>query len=112
MRTIAAILSLSLLAGCETVGDALIEDEPNPGPCPTALSLYDAHRIVEFRGEEILYDNVGFTGEILNVVRFCEYTDARATPIELDLGIRMAFGRGPAAEGRTHTYHYLSLIHI
>ncbi|TGY87198.1 hypothetical protein E5163_15875 [Marinicauda algicola] len=110
MRTIAAILSLSLLAGCETVGEALSEDEPNPGPCPTALSLYDAHRIVEFKGEELTYANVGFTGEILNVVRFCEYTDARATPIELDLGIRMAFGRGPAAEGRTHTYHYFVAV--
>lgn len=110
MRRIAALLSLSFLAGCQSVGEALTEDEPNPGPCPTALSLYDAHRVVNFQGEEIVYENVGYTGEILNVVSFCEYTDRRATPIEMDMGVRMAFGRGPAAEGRSHTYHYFVAV--
>lgn len=110
MRRIAALLSLSMLAGCQSVDDVLRADEPNPGPCPTALSLYDAHRVVNFHGDDIAYGNVGFTGEILNVVGFCEYTDRNASPIEMDMGIRMAFGRGPAAEGRTHTYHYFVAV--
>lgn len=111
MRRIAALIAMSMLVtGCQSVRDTLGEDEPNPGPCPTALSLYDAHRLVEFKGEDIVYENVGFTGEILNVVRFCEYTDRRASPIEMDLGIRFAFGRGPAAEGSTYTYEYFVAV--
>lgn len=111
MRRIAALIAVSMLvSGCSSVRDTLAEDEPNPGPCPTALSLYDAHRVVEIRGDQVTYENVGFTGEILNVVRFCEYTDRRASPIEMDMGIRFAFGRGPAAEGRTHTYQYFVAV--
>lgn len=110
MRRIAALLSLTVLAGCQSVGDALRSDEANPGPCPTALSLYDAHRVVNFQGGDTVYENVGFTGEILNVVSFCEYTDRNASPIEMEMGVRMAFGRGPAAQGRTHTYHYFVAV--
>lgn len=99
------------LSACGTVSNPLAAPEPNPGPCPNALSLYDAHRLVEFPGgEEVIFANVGFTGEILDVASFCTYTDARATPIDMDLGVRFAFGRGPAAEGRTHTYRYFVTV--
>ncbi|GGE39378.1 hypothetical protein GCM10011367_12300 [Marinicauda pacifica] len=111
MRRIAALICLSMLVtGCQSVRGVVEGDQPNPGPCPTALSLYDAHRVVNFHGDGVVYSNVGFTGEILNVVSFCEYTDRDASPISMDMGIRMAFGRGPAASGRSHTYQYFVAV--
>ena len=103
-----SVLSLSVaalaLAGCSTVRDTLSEPDPNPGPCPNALALYDAHRLVEINGDNAVYENVGFTGEILNVASTCRYTDRNADPIEMEMGVRMAFGRGPAAQGASKSY--------
>ena len=93
-----------LLAGCQSVRDRLADPEPNPGPCPNALALYDAHRVVRLTGEDVVYENVGFTAEILNVVGRCRYTDQDASPIDMQVGVRMAFGRGPAAVGREATF--------
>ncbi len=106
MRFIAAsvITSALVLTGCQSVRDRLGDREPNPGPCPNALALYDAHRLVEMNGPELDYDNVGFTAEILNVVGRCRYTDQRVSPIDMEVGVRMAFGRGPAAVGTSKTY--------
>ena len=79
-----AVISLAAaaltLSGCQGVRESLSGPQPNPGPCPNALSLYDAHRVVNFSGSEIVYGNVGFTGEVLNVVSTCTYTDRSATP--------------------------------
>jgi len=103
--TIASALTAGLLlSGCQGVGNPLATPEPNPGPCPNALALYDAHRMVQMQGDELLFENVGFTGEILNVASLCRYTDRDASPIDMEMGVRMAFGRGPAAVGDTHTY--------
>lgn len=104
LQTLALFAAAFTLAGCQSVGDRLGERAPNPGPCPNALALYDAHRLVAIDGEELVYENVGFTGEILNVVSRCRYTDQDARPIEMELGLRLAFGRGPAAQGMTETY--------
>lgn len=98
-----ALTAALLLSGCQNVRDRLSDPEPNPGPCPNALSLYDAHRLVEINGD-MIFENVGFTGEILNVASLCRYTDQRATPIDMEMVVRMAFGRGPAAAGDTKTY--------
>ncbi|MEQ8405164.1 MAG: hypothetical protein RKE49_08705 [Oceanicaulis sp.] len=103
-KSLAVFAAALTLAGCQSVRDTLGEPEPNPGPCPNALALYDAHRLVQINGDETLYENVGFTGEILNVVSRCRYTNREASPIDMELGVRMAFGRGPAAQGATHTY--------
>ena len=94
-----------LLSGCASVRNSLSEPDPNPGPCPNALTLYDAHRLVEVNGEGVDYQNVGFTGEILNVVSECRYTDQQATPIDMAMAVQLAFGRGPAAQGETKTYN-------
>lgn len=85
------------LAGCSS-----LSSESNAGPCPRAYALYDASRLVEIVGDEVLYSNVGFTGEVENVESFCRYTGDR--PIVADLDVELGFGRGPAAEGDTHTY--------
>ncbi len=76
----------------------------NAGPCPLLGVLYDASRLVEFKGAEERYANVAYTGEMRGVRGLCRYTGAN--PIEMSLEIDMAFGKGPAAEGSSRTYRY------
>ena len=98
------------LAGCRTTQEALAIGEAaerNPGACPRAFSLYDAQRIVEFKGSES-FSNVGFTGEIGNIRSLCRYYSDR--PIVADLEIDMEFGRGPAAGGSSATYEYFVAV--
>jgi hypothetical protein len=90
----AALAAAVVLAGCQGFRDNFGSPRPNPGPCPTALSLYED------------YSNIGFTGEILGVSALCRYTDEDASPINTTLEMRMAFGRGPAATTDTRTYQY------
>ncbi len=97
-----AAAASALVSGCSSLSDSL-DTRPNAGPCPVAASLYDASRKVEIKGEE-LYSNVGFTGEIIGVSGLCRYVDDQ--PIDMDMEITFAFGRGPAAEGDTASYDY------
>jgi len=78
--------------------------EPNAGPCPLLGVLYDSSRLVEFKGAEERLANVAFTAEMRGVRGLCRYTGAN--PIELNLEIDMAFGKGPAAEGSSRVYRY------
>jgi hypothetical protein len=78
--------------------------EPNAGPCPLLGVLYDASRLVEFKGEGERFSNVAFTGEMRGVRGLCRYTGAN--PIEMSLEIDMAFGRGPAAASQSRVYRY------
>ena len=106
------ILSLTLfgalaLAGCQSTADALRigeGGERNSGPCPRAFALYDAARIVEFRGGQEAFANVGFTGEIAQVRSLCRYVGER--PITGDIEIDFNLGRGPSASGDSATYQY------
>ncbi|WP_203294840.1 hypothetical protein [Maricaulis parjimensis] len=108
VRSFAALaLAAGMLSGCQTVSNVLESPEPNAGPCPSALSLYDAHRIVEINGE-VAYENIGFTGEILAVRSLCSYYGER--PIIANLEMDMGFGRGPAAVGETRTYEYFVAV--
>ena len=103
--------SLLVLSACQSARGIVSAPVPNPGPCPNALSLYDAHRLVEINGEDILFNNVGFTGEILGVSNSCRYTNLDNSAIDNALEVDMAFGRGPAAVGDTHTYElFISII--
>lgn len=107
---IPALLLLSVLSACQTAqevfqtGDAA---ETNPGPCPESFALYEAARLVEFRGSES-FENIGFTGEITRVRSLCRYYDNR--PIDADLTINMELGRGPAARESTATYEYFVAV--
>ncbi|WP_291844853.1 hypothetical protein [Maricaulis sp.] len=108
-RSLALIAAMSgLLASCQSVSDILSDPEPNIGPCPSALSLYDAHRIVELRNDEVAYENVGFTGEVLAVRSLCSYYGER--PILANLEIDFGFGRGPAAQGNERTYEFFVAV--
>lgn len=110
MRSFAVLAASAaiFLSGCETLDGAFAGPEANIGPCPSALSLYDAHRLVEFHGDEVTYQNVGFTAEILAVRSLCSYYGER--PIVANLEIDMGFGRGPAAYGSEHTYEYFVAV--
>ena len=103
----AFLMAATVLSACASTQDALRigeGGERNAGPCPRAFALYDAARIVEFRGERQAYANVGFTGEIAKVRALCRYVGER--PIVGDMDITFDLGRGPAATEDTATYQY------
>ncbi len=108
----AAALSFLALAGCRSTQEVLAigeAAEANPGPCPRAFALFDASRMAEFRGDGAeRFSNVGFTGEILKVRSLCRYFADR--PIDADLTIDFALGRGPAAAAETNTYNYFVAV--
>lgn len=108
----AAVMGAFALAGCASTQEAFSigeAGERNPGPCPSAFALFDAARIVEFRGDgKERFPNVGFTGEIEKVRSLCRYYGDR--PIVADLTIDFALGRGPAAPSETGTYTYFVAV--
>ena len=87
---------------------------PNVGPCPAVRVLYEASRFVEFPGakrfeadgttRKYAFEDVGFTGEIQKVNSSCRYYGA--DPIDVDLDIEMALGKGPKAQGSTKYVKY------
>ena len=76
----------------------------NAGPCPYVKVLYDAGRTIDFKGGQVASDAVGFTGEFEGLSSGCLYKGA--DPIKVGMELLFGFGRGPAAEGSTKTYHY------
>ncbi|WP_300527757.1 hypothetical protein [Maricaulis sp.] len=109
MRSLALLAAFAAtLSGCSSTGAIFENPEANIGPCPSAFALHDAHRLVEFHGEDIVYDNVGFTGEITGVRTLCSYYGER--PILANLEIDFGFGRGPSAQGREHNYQYFVAV--
>lgn len=114
IKTTTAVLLLTAVAlgGCRSTQEALqigAAADSNPGPCPRAFALYDASRIVEFRGDAERFTNVGFTGEIGNIRSLCRYYGTQ--PIIGDIEIVFDLGRGPATEGQaTATYEYFVAV--
>ncbi len=104
---VVATLGLSACSTAKKILEVGEDPQKNSGPCPEAFALYDASRLVEFKGVEA-YANVGFTAEIEKVRSLCRYFGAR--PIQADLSLNIAFGRGPAASGRTATYEYFVAV--
>lgn len=98
------------LAGCagNDISDAF-DSRQNAGPCPAAASMYDVSRYVSFKddGNE-LYSNLNFTGEIVDVKIWCRY--AGADPMEAEVEIDFAFGKGGAATENSHTYPYFVAV--
>lgn len=79
-------------------------NEPNAGPCPLMGVLYDAGRVVEFKGGEERFANVAYTAEMRGVRGLCRYVGAN--PIVMSMEIDLAFGKGPAAPAARKTYRY------
>tara|TARA_B100000678_G_scaffold284661_1_gene286582 strand:+ start:49816 stop:50403 length:588 start_codon:yes stop_codon:yes gene_type:complete len=92
-----------LLTSCAT-----FDARPNQGPCPAVGSLYEAQRVVVLDGQGDNYNNIEFTGEINGVRLFCRYVED--DPIEAQVEIDFAFGKGQAAVSNTNTYNYFVAV--
>jgi hypothetical protein len=79
----------------------------NPAPCPPTVVLADAARLVEFDGEQRLED-VAYTAEILGVDGSCRYFEDK--PIDANLKVRIAFGRGPKGESLRKDFAYFVAV--
>lgn len=110
MKRLLPLMLMGALAvtGCQSTQEVLAIGEGaerNVGPCPRAFALYDAARIVEFRGDGESFANVGFTGEIEKVRSLCRYVGDN--PITGDVDITFNLGRGPAAADQSEAiYQY------
>ncbi len=102
-----AMASAAALAGCNSgIGDTF-DTRQNAGPCPSAASLYESARVVKTEGGENFSD-ITYTGEITDVRMFCRYVGAQ--PLEAQLELDFAFGKGPKATGEQHTYTYWVVV--
>jgi hypothetical protein len=101
-------LALALIAAAATgCASTKAKRAANPGVCPNALVLADAARLVEFEGDEAI-ENVAYTAEIENVELDCRYYEDK--PIDANLKIKIAFGRGPKGESREHPFTYFVAV--
>jgi hypothetical protein len=98
----ASVLVLGMAPGCKS-----LDSRPNVGPCPVTATLYDASRVVELKGIA-RHENVGFTGSVEGVSAFCRYLGK--DPIEMQIDISFAFGKGPKADGSEHSYPYFVAV--
>lgn len=108
MRKIALVASAALvaLAGCQSAtpfSDAF-DARPNAGPCPPASALYNASRIVELDGGGMNFNNITYTGEMVDVRLFCRYADD--DPVRAEVEIDFAFGQGPQGADTSKDYTY------
>lgn len=107
MRLIALLGLVFVLAGCSTVGSltSQLDRQQNVGTCPAAGALYDAARKVKFSAEDDqTFNNIAYTGEIVDVRMFCRYTGAE--PVSAEIEIDFAFGKGPRAASDIRLFRY------
>lgn len=104
---IAALAAAGLIAACSNSVTEAFDSRQNVGPCPPAGSIYESARIVELNGGE-QYNNITYTGEITGVEMFCRY--AGTDPIDAELQLDFAFGKGPAAGANAHTYPFFVAV--
>jgi len=76
----------------------------NAGPCPFVKVLYDASRYTEFKDDREAAANVVWTGEIQSLSAGCAYKDDE--PIQVQVEMLVALGKGPMATGNGKTYRY------
>ncbi|MFN3214121.1 MAG: hypothetical protein ACE37M_13540 [Henriciella sp.] len=106
MRIIALSILALAIGACQSgsgIGDAF-DTRQNAGTCPPAGSIYNVSRVVQFNGEEKIFPNVSYTGEIVGVRLYCRY--AGTDPVRAEVEIDFAFGQGPAGTSDRHDYGY------
>ncbi len=105
---LAPLLAL-VVVGCSSVPKAFDNkaQERNPAPCPNVLVLPEASRVIKFNGEKTL-ENVAWTGEILGISTTCRYYDDN--PIEAEVTVDFAFGRGPMADSNQTQMKYFIAV--
>lgn len=102
----ALIAAATVLASCASSGENA--RAKNPAPCPNIIVLSDASRLIEFDGEAETASNIAYTGEITNVSLGCRYT--QTTPIDAEIAIDMAFGRGPKGAAGEKAFKYFVAV--
>jgi hypothetical protein len=109
MLKFAPLFLALVLVGCNSRLAQRLDDTPNAGPCPVAGSIHDAARYVKFRdGSAQLYNDIAYTGEITDVRLYCRYF--KDTPLEAEIEVDFAFGKGPAATADEHDYRYFVAV--
>ena len=106
MRIFALSTLILALAACQSgssIGDAF-DNRRNAGACPPAGAIYNAARVVQFEDETQVYSNVAYTGEIVGVRLFCRY--ASDNPVQAEVEIDFAFGKGPSGTANRQDYGY------
>lgn len=106
-KLLAVALIAAAASGCAASEKFRAEQEANPAPCPNIAVLNDAARFIEFDGEESL-DDIAYTGEIVDVGSACRYF--LDEPIEMEVSIDLAFGRGPKANQDKKIFNYFVAV--
>ncbi|WP_425409123.1 hypothetical protein [Hyphococcus sp.] len=106
-KLLVGALIAALAAGCGSTEELRAEREANPAPCPNIIVLEEAARFIEFSGEETLQD-IAYTGEVVDVGSACRYFSDE--PIEMELSIDLAFGRGPKADQSEKIFKYFVAV--
>ncbi len=100
----ALFAALVTVSACGSTREA---KQSNPAPCPNIVVLADAARFVQFDGEETIED-ITYSGEITNAVIACRYVGA--DPIEVEVDLTMAFGKGPKGENGEKVFNYFVAV--
>ncbi|WP_341198125.1 hypothetical protein [Hyphomonas chukchiensis] len=109
MRKLLPLIAVVLLVGCQSKVAEAFDTRQNAGPCPPVGSLYDVSRYVQFADpSDETYNKIAYTAEITDVRSFCRY--AGKDPLDAQLEIDFAFGKGPAADKDSHTYPYFVAV--
>ena len=101
----AALFAAAATTACS--GLSREAQEANPAPCPNIVVLNEAARVLEFDGDERL-ENVAYTGEITGVNTVCRYFGDE--PIEAEVQIGMAFGKGPKGTEDAKLFNYFVAV--
>lgn len=103
---LALFAALAATTGCGS-GMSREARKANPAPCPNVVVLEDAARAIEFDGEAAL-ENVAYSAEIVDVELNCRYFADR--PIDANMRIDLAFGRGPKGVDRERNFTYFVAV--
>jgi len=106
LHAAALFAAAAALTACAS-SDQKAARKANPAPCPNILVLNDAARVIEFDGAETA-DNIAYTGEIVNVSSNCRYFTDK--PIDAQVSIDLAFGKGPKASSDEKVFTYFVAV--
>lgn len=104
--TLALFAAFFAVVACSS-SDKKAAKARNPAPCPNVIALNDAARLIEFDGDQTI-DNVAYTAEIVNVSTGCRYFADK--PIDADVDIELAFGKGPKGENGQKVFSYFVAV--
>lgn len=105
MRISALFMAVLMVTACGggDLSDSF-DTRRNVGACPPAGAIYNAARIVELQNNENNFNSITYTGEVVDVRMYCRYT--AADPVDAEIEIDFAFGRGPLGAETVKDYTY------